>query len=193
MNASQPSLRSTMLDIYHETTAFKTPAPFPSHLSGSSTRTLRSHALQRFPILSFYRGYLVTLLGRVPYGGTAFLVWGSLQSTFLPPLEVEQANQHRNQHRAAPVTNLVIGAISGVCAQTAAYPFDIVRRRMQVGGLLDPDPQTLPTLSDTVKRVWTERGWRGFYVGLSIGYVKIVPMTAISFAVWQWGKDLLSI
>ena len=193
MNAFQPSLRSTMLDIYQETTAFKTPTPFPSHLSASSTRTLHFRMLQRFPMLSFYRGYLVTLLGRVPYGGTAFLVWSSLQSAFSPPLEVEQANQHWNQHRATPVTNLVIGAIAGACAQTAAYPFDIMRRRMQVGGLLNPDPQTWPTLSDTVRRIWTERGWRGFYVGLSIGFVKIVPMTAISFTVWQWGKDLFGI
>jgi solute carrier family 25 protein 16 len=44
-------------------------------------------------------------------------------------------------------------------------------------------------------RVWEARmaGVRGFYVGLGIGYLKMVPMTAFSFAVWQGAKRVLGI
>ena len=36
-------------------------------------------------------------------------------------------------------------------------------------------------------------GWRGFYVGLSIGFLKIVPMTAVSYAVWESMKTALGV
>jgi len=44
-----------------------------------------------------------------------------------------------------------------------------------------------------VRAIWTSKGWRGFYVGLSIGYLKIVPMTAVSYTVWQSVKRLLEV
>lgn len=44
---------------------------------------------------------------------------------------------------------------------------------------------------------WRNGGWwrggRGFFVGLSIGYVKIVPMTGISYATWEGMKRALDI
>jgi len=36
-------------------------------------------------------------------------------------------------------------------------------------------------------------GARGFFVGLSIGHLKIVPINALSFAVWQSMKKLLGL
>jgi solute carrier family 25 protein 16 len=41
--------------------------------------------------------------------------------------------------------------------------------------------------------IWTRGGARGFFVGLSIGYLKIIPMNAVSFAVWQGMKRLLDL
>lgn len=184
---SQSVLRITIKEIYQENVKFKPPESL-SQLSTSPMKNLRAYMLYHFPILSFYRGLPASLLGRVPYGGTSFLAWGYLHSAFLPPPAPGQP-----KGKSTPIANLLIGAIAGACGQTVAYPFDIIRRRMQVGGLLNPDPQAWLTLSETVKRVWAERGWRGFYVGMSIGYVKIVPMNAISFAVWQWGKGHLGV
>jgi solute carrier family 25 protein 16 len=43
------------------------------------------------------------------------------------------------------------------------------------------------------RRIWRERGWRGYWVGLSIGYVKVVPMVAVSFWVYERGKGWLGI
>ena len=62
---------------------------------------------------------------------------------------------------------------------------------MQVGGLTQPDRWL--RWSETVRVVWETGGWRGFYVGLSIGYLKVVPMTAVSFAVWQAMRPVLGI
>jgi len=84
-----------------------------------------------------------------------------------------------------------MGAAAGAIAQTTSYPFEIIRRRMQIGGLVRPDAWL--GFGETVRTVWAKSGWRGFWVGLSIGYLKIVPMTAVSFATWEWGKRMLDI
>ena len=89
------------------------------------------------------------------------------------------------------MADLGIGALSGAFAQTCSYPFEVVRRRMQVGGLTEPGRWL--RWGETVRAIWTRAGVRGFFVGLSIGYLKIVPMNAVSFAVWQGMKRVLEL
>ena len=142
----------------------------------------------RFPIVKFYRGFTVTLAGIIPYAGTSFLTWGYLKSYFIPP--PDPANPHAKR-RPGTVANLACGAVAGAASQTVSYPFEVVRRRMQVGGLTHPERWM--GWGETVRSIWVTRGWQGFFVGLSIGYLKIVPMTAVSFTVWQWGKHVLGV
>ncbi|KAF6760186.1 mitochondrial carrier domain-containing protein [Ephemerocybe angulata] len=138
----------------------------------------------RFPILKLYRGFSVTVAGMVPYAGVSFLSWGYLRSTFLPP--------DKAGHRPpTPIADLAIGAMSGLAAQTSSYPFEVIRRRMQVGGITRPDRWL--GWGETVTAIWKSSGWRGFYVGLGLGYIKVVPMTAVSYTVWQSCKRLLDI
>lgn len=180
-NSSPPTFTKAYKQIYNECTTPLHTSQSP-HTSQPTVNT--GHYFDRFPILKFYRGFSVTIAGMIPYAGVSFLSWGFLRSHFLPP--------NKTGHRPpTPVADLAIGAVSGVIAQTASYPFEIVRRRMQVGGLTRPDRWL--RLGETVSAVWHSGGWRGFYVGLTIGYLKVVPMTAVSFAVWQGGKRLLNV
>ena len=48
-------------------------------------------------------------------------------------------------------------------------------------------------MGETTGQIWRERGWRGFFVGLGIGYMKVVPMVAVSFYVYERGKLALGI
>ena len=169
-----PGFADAVREIYREGAHSKPP---------SSPTVGQSRIFSRFPLLSFYRGFSVTMLGIIPYAGTNFLAWGYLRATFLPPKS--------ERKKPTPIADLVIGAISGASGQTVSYPLEVIRRRMQVGGLTQPDRWI--GFGETVRRIWATSGWRGFYVGLSIGYLKIVPMTATSFAVWQWAKRLLDV
>jgi solute carrier family 25 (mitochondrial carrier protein), member 16 len=169
-----PSFIQAYKQIYNESTS-----PAQSSVI-QHTRPL----LDRLPLLKFYRGFTVTIIGMIPYAGVSFLSWGYLRSRILPPSKV-------GHQPPTPIADLVIGAVSGVIAQTASYPFEVVRRRMQVGGITRPDRWL--RWGETVSAVWRLGGWRGFYVGLGIGYLKVVPMTAVSFAVWQYCKRLLDV
>ncbi|KAF8627793.1 hypothetical protein AX15_004219 [Amanita polypyramis BW_CC] len=171
-NSMRPSFMQAVRQIYSEGSNIA--------LSQTTSRGL----FLRFPFLKFYRGFSVTSVGMVPYAGMSFLSWGFLRSKFLPP--------SKSGHRpATPVADLAIGAVSGALAQTVSYPFEVTRRRMQVGGITRPNEWL--GWGETIKLIWQSQGWRGFFVGLSIGYLKVVPMTAVSFAVWQGGKRLLNV
>ena len=183
-SSRRPSFLTAMRHIYRE-------GPVAASSSSSNPSTSTSTPAQpvqgttvfaRFPILKFYRGFTVTMAGMIPYAGTSFLFWGFLRARFL---------KHNGKPKSGPVADLSIGAVSGALAQTVSYPFEVVRRRMQVGGLTQPDRWM--RWGETVRGIFRAGGWRGFYVGLSIGYLKVVPMTAVSFAVWQWEKRLLNL
>ncbi|KAE9408636.1 mitochondrial carrier [Gymnopus androsaceus JB14] len=171
------SLYRSFREIYHE----------QANLQQTASQDLLAanakHYFNRFPILKFYRGFSATMVGMIPYAGVSFLSWGYLRARFLPPLN--------NNRKPTPVADLTIGAVSGALAQTASYPFEVIRRRMQVGGITRPDRWL--RWGETIRTIWGASGWRGFYVGLSIGYLKVIPMTAVSFTVWQGGKRLLGV
>lgn len=189
--AKRPTFTTAISEIYHESTRASS-LPNPTSMPntplvdlGKSNFTQRM--LERFPIVSFYRGFGVTVLGMIPYAGTSFLVWGHLRSI----MSSRSSNGSNRKSLTSPVENLAIGAVSGAIAQTVSYPLEVVRRRMQVGGLTSP--RRWISLSDTVKVIWKRNGWKGFFVGLSVGYLKIVPMTAVSYAAWEHGKRMLGV
>jgi solute carrier family 25 protein 16 len=83
------------------------------------------------------------------------------------------------------------GGLAGAISQTSAYPLEVVRRRMQVAGALDPGK--FVGMWEIAKQIYVGKGVRGFFVGLSIGYLKVTPMVAISFTVYERMKTLLEI
>jgi len=169
----------TLHQMYHERPIEPTPVSQPV----PSTRAVpigTQQILNRFPILKFYRGFTATIIGMIPYAGVSFLSWGYLRARFIS-----------YDSKSTPITDLMIGAASGAIAQTASYPFEVIRRRMQVGGITRPDRWL--RWGETMGSIWRTSGLRGFYIGLSIGYLKVVPMTAVSFMVWQTGKRVLGV
>lgn len=162
----RPTLRQAVRSIYEEARGNPGVSPF--------TRAL--------PFYPFYRGFSVTLLGMIPYAGVSFLTYGTLK-THLP--------KYVPYLRARPTQrDLLCGAVAGLISQTCSYPFEVVRRRMQVGGARGGPGITW---RQAVSAIYKASGWRGFFVGLSIGYVKVIPMTSISFATWQFLKRLLAL
>lgn len=170
-NSTQSSLTHTLSAIYHEG------ATSPQH------QQTAKRLFDRLPILKFYRGFTATMIGMIPYAGVSFLSWDYLRARL--------QSDAQGPSVPSPWADLAVGAVSGVSAQTVSYPFEVIRRRMQVGGI--KNPQRWLGWGETVRSVWNSGGWKGFYVGLSIGYLKMVPMTAVSFAVWQSGKRLLGV
>jgi len=149
-------------------------------------------------LVNFYRGFTPTLLGMVPYAGMSFLThdtvgdWLRLPAvakytTVQDPSITAKDGRKRLTHPA----ELASGAAAGLISQTASYPLEVIRRRMQVGGAVGDG--TRLRIGETATKIWAQQGWKGFFVGLSIGYLKVIPMAAISFWTYESGKIVLGI
>ncbi|KAF8944400.1 hypothetical protein BGZ47_004299 [Haplosporangium gracile] len=152
-------------------------------------------------ISNFYRGFLCSVAGMVPYAGASFFTHDVMQEFCRENLPwTLKPNQNRglpdkNGDYSRPelrtVAELVCGGIAGAVSQTASYPLEVVRRKMQVAGALDP--KVFVGMWEMAKRLYIAKGVRGFYVGLSIGYLKVTPLSAISFTVYETMKTTLDI
>lgn len=146
---------------------------------------------------AFYPGFGPTFLGVIPYAGVSFfahdLGHDIFRSKLLAPIAVNSGRiKTESDRRRAPLKSwaeLVAGGTSGLVAQTASYPLEVVRRRMQVGTL----KKAKLTLRQTAKAIYCESGIRGFFIGLTIGYIKVAPMSACSFYAYEQMKFILDI
>lgn len=204
-NGSRSSLSSICSQIYHEHPQ-KTPLSAASDPVAVTlpASVLSSAAPRSSGLVNFYRGFSATLLGMLPYAGMSFLThdtatdWLQHPSishyTTRPspkPAVTSQSSSRPQRQILKSWAELLAGGIAGLVSQTASYPLEVIRRRMQVGGAVG-DGHRL-RIGETARRIWVEKGWRGFCVGLSIGYLKVVPMAAVSFCVYERGKLVLGV
>ncbi|GAP90452.1 putative mitochondrial carrier protein LEU5 [Rosellinia necatrix] len=186
--------------IYYEHPLPKSPpvpAPAPATAAATVATTVRAVA-PRSGIINFYRGFSTTMLGMVPYAGMSFLTHDTIGDVFRSTLLRGRATLPRPANapadKPAPLrawAELAAGGISGAVSQTMSYPLEVIRRRMQVAGAVG-DGHRL-RIAETAGMILRERGPRGFFVGLTIGYVKIVPMAAVSFYTYERTKTMLGI
>ncbi|WVF65841.1 hypothetical protein IAT40_000578 [Kwoniella sp. CBS 6097] len=142
--------------------------------SQSTRKNNISPLVRAIPVHPFYRGFSITLAGMIPYAGVSFLTYGTLKrhaADYVPVLK---------DHKT--ITDLGCGAVAGAISQTASYPFEVVRRRMQVATAHGGEGISW---RDSIAAIYKAGGLRGFYVGLTIGYIKVVPMTSIAYATWS--------
>jgi solute carrier family 25 protein 16 len=171
--------------------------------AASSVEATAATIVQATPssgLVNFYRGFSATLWGMIPYAGASFLAHDSVSDLLRHPLIAAKTtipgteSTRGDQHKPAQLiwwAELTSGGSAGAISQTVSYPLELIRRRMQVGGVVG-DGHRL-TMTEVSKKIFAERGLKGFYVGLGIGYVKVVPMAAISFFVYEKAKYRLGI
>jgi solute carrier family 25 (mitochondrial carrier protein), member 16 len=169
------SLRTICSRIYHE-------------------RDLSTNSSSLSGLANFYRGFLPTIAGMIPYAGVSFWVhdWVGdiLRSDAFAPYTLSHVvarNEREIRHpKLKNQWEAVAGGIAGAMAQTASYPIEVTRRRMQVGGAIGNGE--MRGAWETVKSIYASGGVRGFYVGLSIGYIKVCPAREVLIVGYSDGE-----
>lgn len=90
---------------------------------------------------------------------------------------------------------LLCGGLAGAVAQSVSYPLDVTRRRMQLA-MMNPDTRKFGRMgmSKTLLLIYRENGvFRGLYRGMSINYMRAIPMVAVSFATYELMKQTLGL
>jgi len=131
--------------------------------------------------LALYHGLKPTLLGVLPYSGISFATFHTLKGS------VRRWKGIEDEKAIGTITRLVCGATAGLVAQTATYPLDIVRRRMQVQGAQLEYNGVL----DALQRIHAQEGVRGLYKGVSMNWIKGPIAVAVSFTANDLIKDYI--
>ncbi|KAK3580127.1 hypothetical protein CHS0354_034067 [Potamilus streckersoni] len=123
-----------------------------------------------------YRGFTPTVLGAIPYSGISFFTYETLKKIHA---------EYAKGKEPTPIQRLCFGALAGLFGQSASYPLDIVRRRMQTAGVTGHSKEYTGIIS-TATEVIREEGFRGgMYKGLSMNWIKGPIAVGVSFTTFD--------
>jgi hypothetical protein len=123
---------------------------------------------------ALWTGLLPTLAGSIPYEGSQYVVYDTLR----------QKSGH-----VTPLTNAVIGTIAGIVSQSVAYPFETVRKLMMITA---PDGKKIyGSMTECFAKVYEKEGIGGFFRGLGVNTLKVVPFSALQYTLYDEMCSLL--
>jgi hypothetical protein len=183
---------------------------YPLDLTRAQLAVLRRHRNDGVPTKGFvavlldnyqqrgvgglFRGMTPTLMGILPYSGIAFTL----------NEQGKKRIQNMTGRDLTTIERMQCGAFSGLFAQTLTYPIEVTRRRMQTIGVVGTDTALgslgvhekastgPPTLITTIRTLYAEQGYRGFFKGVSLNWLKGPLAFSISFTAYDTFKLFLA-
>jgi len=139
---------------------------------------------------SLFRGASVAAGGAFLYTGINLSVYEFLR----PALVIYRTNSSDLGHPSVP-GQLLCASIASIASQSVAFPFDVVRRRMQVQSVPIPSSRfSTGSWHPTIKFPVYRNSWQGFrqaydsrhlYRGWLANTLKVLPASCISFMVYE--------
>ncbi|KAJ6609888.1 mitochondrial carrier [Mycena sp. CBHHK59/15] len=169
-NGAMPALTSA----YHTSSSYISASELT--IVGMTLKIVREEG----GIRGLYRGLVATACGVAPYVGINFAAYEVLRGVITPPGKTGVARK------------LACGALAGSISQTLTYPFDVLRRKMQVTGMKSSALGIKYTGAiDALQGIVRTEGFRGLYRGLWPNLLKVAPSIATSFFCYELVKDYL--
>ncbi|XP_022741470.1 probable mitochondrial adenine nucleotide transporter BTL3 [Durio zibethinus] len=156
------------------------------------------HMIETEGFFSLYKGLVPSIISMAPSGAVFYGVYDILKSAYLHSPEgrkriqdMQQGGQELNafeQLELGPIRTLLYGAIAGACSEAATYPFEVVRRHLQ----MQVRATKLSALATCVKIV-EQGGIPALYVGLIPSLLQVLPSAAIGYLVYEFMKIVLQV
>lgn len=156
------------------------------------------HMVQTEGVFSLYRGLVPAIVAMAPSGAVFYGVYDILKSAYLHTPEGRKRLEHMKQEgqelnameqlELGPVRTLLYGAIAGACSEAATYPFEVVRRQLQ----MQLRTTRLNPLATCVKII-EQGGVPALYAGLIPSLLQVLPSAAISYFVYEFMKIVLKV
>ncbi|WCJ31885.1 Mitochondrial substrate carrier family protein [Euphorbia peplus] len=156
------------------------------------------HMVQTEGFFSLYKGLLPSVVSMAPSGAVFYGVYDILKSAYLHSPEgrkriqnMKEGGQELNaleQLELGTVRTLLYGAIAGCCSEAATYPFEVVRRHLQ----MQVRATKLNSLA-TCAKIVEQGGVPALYAGLVPSLLQVLPSAAISYFVYEFMKIVLKV
>lgn len=134
---------------------------------------------------ALYRGMSATLIAMIPYNACNFYTVDSSKRIALQrnPQLFGRKDPKTGELTLKTQSRLLFAATSAAVANTVGYPLDVARRRMQLALLSSDTAKFSENAFKTLKLIYQENGIaKGLYRGLSINYLRVVPLFAVQYA-----------
>lgn len=189
-------ITATVLCIPMDTIRTKMVAPGGEALGGVIGAF--RHMIQTEGFFSLYKGLVPSIISMAPSGAVFYGVYDILKSAYLHSPEgrkrIENMKQPGHELNAfeqlelGPIRTLIYGAIAGACAEAATYPFEVVRRQLQ----MQVRATKMSAMATTAKIV-EQGGIPALYAGLTPSLLQVLPSAAISYLVYEFMKIVLEV
>ncbi|VVB18072.1 unnamed protein product [Arabis nemorensis] len=156
------------------------------------------HMIQTEGFFSLYKGLVPSLVSMAPSGAVFYGVYDILKSAYLHTPEGKKRLEHMKQEEEelnafdqlelGPMRTLLYGAIAGACSEAATYPFEVVRRHLQ----MQSHAKKLSTVATCLKII-DQGGVPALYAGLIPSLLQVLPSAAISYFVYEFMKVVLKV
>ncbi|KAK4766814.1 hypothetical protein SAY87_008456 [Trapa incisa] len=156
------------------------------------------HMIRTEGFFSLYKGLVPSIVAMAPSGAIFYGVYDILKSAYLHTPEGRKRLEHMKQEgqqlnpmeklELGPMRTLLYGAIAGACAEAATYPFEVVRRQLQM-----QVPTTRLGSLATCMKIVKRGGVPALYAGLIPSLLQVLPSAAISYFVYEFMKIVLKV
>ncbi|PWZ07831.1 putative mitochondrial adenine nucleotide transporter BTL3 [Zea mays] len=187
---------ATIMCIPMDTIRTKMVAPGGEALGG--VIGVARHMIQTEGFFSLYKGLVPSLISMAPSGAVFYGVYDILKMAYLHSPEgkkrvsmMKQQKQEANaldQLELGTVRTLLYGAIAGCCAEAATYPFEVVRRQLQM-----QVKATRMNAFATCLKIVDQGGVPALYAGLIPSMLQVLPSASISYFVYELMKIVLKV
>lgn len=146
---------------------------------------------------ALYKGIAPTIAQIAPHAGIQFAVYKILTENILNRMEFFQRSDNVSQVvESSLIANVLAGGLAGFVAKTAIYPFDVIKKRLQIQGFQqhrkDFGRQIYCNGSiHCIKLTIAEEGFFALYKGFGPSILKAVFVSALHFAVYDEIKYLI--
>ena len=165
---------------------------------------------------AFYRGFLPAIIAMTPNGAVYYTVYDRLKARRIKQMEAERergnvakdvGKNNRVERTVAKDVGkprveqhymMLFGAVAGAAAEFSTYPFEVIRRRMQLQGGTSSVSQVFG--SDAFKRmtmtlnvILKRKGIAGLYVGSVPSVMQVLPSAALGYYSYEMFKILVGV
>ncbi|CAH8258542.1 unnamed protein product [Arabidopsis lyrata] len=156
------------------------------------------YMIQTEGLLSLYKGLVPSIASMALSGAVFYGVYDILKSSYLHTpegrkrlIDMKQQGHEFNaldRLELGPSRTLMYGAIAGACTEVATYPFEVVRRQLQ----MQMGKNKLNALAMGFNII--ERGGLpALYAGLLPSLLQVLPSASISYFVYECMKIVLKV
>ncbi|XP_068618570.1 mitochondrial thiamine pyrophosphate carrier-like [Battus philenor] len=145
---------------------------------------------------ALYKGLIPTIAQIAPHAGIQFAVYKLLTDNVFNKIRFLQRSTVFGTIESSLLANFLAGGIAGIVSKTVIYPFDVIKKRLQIQGFQEHRKsfgrQMYCTgLFDCIKLTVTDEGFMALYKGYCPSILKAILVSALHFAVYDEIKYFL--